>query len=86
MWHIPINAYGRSLLYAAETFEHFEGLLRLFERLDYEEYDAWWDKLARGLDLLDNNEDYPFGSGEYDDDSSFERSMTMTPKQQSTSY
>lgn len=72
MWHFPINVGERSLLYAAETFEQFEGLLRLFEGLDNEENDAWWDKLASELDLPDKNGDYSFGSGEYDDDSDFE--------------
>ncbi|ACV61883.1 hypothetical protein Dtox_0996 [Desulfofarcimen acetoxidans DSM 771] len=43
MWHITINAGERSLLYAAETFEQFEALLRLFEKLGNEENEAWRD-------------------------------------------
>jgi hypothetical protein len=72
MWHIPLNTGERSLLYAAETFEQFETLLRFFERLDNEENDAWWDKLASELGVLVKTEDYSFSSGEYDDDSIFE--------------
>ncbi len=72
MWHIPINAGERSLLYATETFEQFEGLLQLFENPDNEENDDWWDKLANELGFSDKTEDCSFGSGEYDDDSAFE--------------
>lgn len=71
MWHIPINSGKRSLLYAAETFEQFEGLLQLFEKLDNEENDVWWDMLTSELGLSDKSEDL-FGSGEYDVDSDFE--------------
>ncbi len=79
MWHTPINVGERPLLYAAETFEQFEGLLQLFEKQDNEENDAWWDKLANELGLLDNTEDYSFGSGEYDDDSDFEEGYEEDP-------
>lgn len=71
MWHIPINAGERSLLYAAETFDQFETLLRFFERLDNEENDTWWDKLANDLGISDKSGE-SFGSGEYGVDSDFE--------------
>jgi|GEM_PF-2240272 len=49
MWYITKNADERTLLYAAETFEQFEWLLQLFEQLENEENDTWWDKLANEL-------------------------------------
>jgi hypothetical protein len=72
MWHIPLNASAgvRSLLYAAETVEQFEELLRFFEKLDNEENAAWWEQLAR-----DVKRSYDFAGGdeaefgdEYDDE------------------
>lgn len=72
MWHIPINAGECSLLYAAESFDQFEGLLQLFEKLYNEENDDWWDKLANELEFSYNTEDYSFGSGEYDVDTGYD--------------
>ncbi len=85
MWHIPINADGRSLLYAAETFKQFEGLLQLFEKLDNEENDTWWDKLANELGVPDETGEV-FGSAEHYDDSDFkeeyEEDTPLTVKEQ----
>lgn len=71
MWHIPIKAGERSLLYAAETVEQFEGLRQLFERLDNDENDAWWDKLANELGYKDKDVD-SFDAEEYENDSDYE--------------
>jgi hypothetical protein len=54
MWHVPINATERSLLYASETFEQFEQLLQFFERLDNEGSAALWAKIAGDLAALNN--------------------------------
>ena len=64
----PKNVGERTLLYVAETFEQLEGLIQLFERMDNEENDIWWDKLANELGFNDEA-DNSVGSGEYDDDS-----------------
>jgi len=54
MWHMPINAPMRSLLYAAETFEQFENLLQFFYKLNDESVnDAWWEKMVKDLGLND---------------------------------
>ncbi|MPM87474.1 hypothetical protein SDC9_134570 [bioreactor metagenome] len=57
MWHIPLRTVNRSVLYAVETFEQFEGLLQLFENLDNDENDERWDLLARELSLFDKSKD-----------------------------
>lgn len=79
------NAEEYSLLYAAETFEQFEGLLQFFEKLDNEENDTWWDKLANELRISDESGE-SFGSVEHDDDSDFaeeyEEDTPMTAKEQ----
>ena len=88
MWHIPINAAERSLLYAAETFEQFEGLLQFFAKLDNEEIDTWWDNLANELGVPDDSGEV-FGSVEHHDDSDFEEEYEedtpMTAKEQQLS-
>lgn len=71
MWHIPINATEHSLLYATETFEQFEGLLQFFEKLDNEENDAWWEKLANDIgrsDSADLFETERYSDRDYDDE------------------
>ena len=71
MWHIPINATEHSLLYATETFEQFEGLLQFFEKLDNEENDAWWEKLANDIgrsDSADLFETERYSDMDYDDE------------------
>ena len=71
MWHIPINATEHSLLYATETFEQFEGLLQFFEKLDNEENDAWWEKLANDIgrsDSADSFETERYSDMDYDDE------------------
>ena len=71
MWHIPINATEHSLLYATETFEQFEGLLQFFEKLDNEENDAWWEKLANDIgrsDSADSFETERYSDRDYDDE------------------
>lgn len=70
MWHITINAGERSLLYAAETFEQFEALLRLFEKLDNEENEAWWEKLANDIERTETADsiDVDRYGDEYDDE------------------
>lgn len=57
MWHIPLRAVNRTVLYAVETFEQFEGLLQLSENLDNDENDERWDLLARELSLFDKAKD-----------------------------
>lgn len=63
MWHIPINATERTLLYAAETLEQFETLLQFFERLGNGENDTWWEKLANDVMISDSAD-----SDSYDDE------------------
>ena len=63
MWHIPINATERTLLYAAETFEQVESLLQFFERLDNGGNDAWWELLANDVMTSDGAD-----SDSYDDE------------------
>ena len=71
MWHIHKNAGERSLLYTTETFEQFEGLLQFFEKLDNEDDDTWWDKLANELAISDELGEV-FGTLEHRDDTEFE--------------
>ncbi len=66
MRHISISVTERSLLYAAETFEQFEGLLQFFEKLDDEENFDWWEKLANDV-VASDNEDSNSHNDEYDE-------------------
>lgn len=65
MWHIPINATERSLLHAAETFGQFEDLLQFFERLDNEEDEVLWEKIAN--DIASDNADFDSYDNEFDE-------------------
>jgi hypothetical protein len=52
MWHIPINASERSLLYADETFEQFENLLNFFNSLENEDNFDWWETFANDIEKV----------------------------------
>lgn len=80
MWHIPINATERTLLYAAETFEQFEGLLQLFERLDDGENDDWWEKNANDEMTSDGSDSDNFDD-EYDEYYDMSEKETDAPKE-----
>ena len=73
MRHIPVSMSMRSLLYAAETLEQFEGLFQFIETLDNEENNTWREKLSYELDFSDENMGCPYDSKVYSDDSAFEK-------------
>ncbi len=69
MWHIPINATEVHCYMPQRHLEQFEALLQFFERLDNEENDAWWEKLANDVMISDSadSDSYDDGYDEYYD-------------------
>lgn len=80
MWHIPINATERTLLYAAETFEQFESLLQFFNNLDNEENGAWWEELANDVAASGNADSNSYDE-EYDEYYDAPEKETDEPKE-----
>jgi hypothetical protein len=54
MWHIPISATERTLLYVAETFEQFAILLIFFDAPDNQDSFDWWEAIATDIEKITN--------------------------------
>ena len=80
MWHIPINATERSLLYAADTFEEFVSLLQFFNKLDTEENGAWWEELTNDVVASDDADSDSYDN-EYDENYDTPERETDEPKE-----